>query len=189
MTYTGSAPTSPVDGRNTAGAAERALRRDLESLHRRAADPAAAVAKALPHLDGAGRARGDRLRRQARAGPPLRARQAAGRFQLTDLVEAIVQPSKMVSDQYAASIVQTADGRVVTGRIVSETPEQLVVVTDPEDATKHVEIARQDVEEVVASSESLMPQGLLDQLNENEVLDLLAYVLCRGNKRDARFKP
>jgi putative heme-binding domain-containing protein len=120
-------------------------------------------------------------------GPDLT--QAAGRFQLADLVEAIVQPSKVVSDQYTASIVQTTDGRVVTGRIVSETPETLIVVTDPEDATQHAKIARQDVEEVVASPESLMPQGLLDQLNEGEVLDLVAYVLSRGNKRDPRFKP
>jgi putative heme-binding domain-containing protein len=95
----------------------------------------------------------------------------------------------VVSDQYTASIVQTTDGRVVAGRIVSETPETLIVVTDPEDATQHAKIARQDVEEVVASPESLMPQGLLDQLNEGEVLDLVAYVLSRGNKRDPRFKP
>ena len=33
-----------------------------------------------------------------------------------------------------------------------------------------------------------MPKGLLDQLNEAEVLDLLAYTLSRGNKNDARFK-
>lgn len=118
-------------------------------------------------------------------GPDLT--QAAGRFQVRDLVEAIVLPSKVVSDQYKASIVSTADGRVVTGRIVSESPEKLVVVTDPEDATKIVEIARADVEEIVASPTSLMPQGLLDQLNEAEVLDLLAYVLSRGNPSDARF--
>jgi len=51
-------------------------------------------------------------------GPDLT--QAGGRFQVRDLVEAIVEPSKVVSDQYRASIVQTADGRVVTGRIVSD---------------------------------------------------------------------
>jgi hypothetical protein len=33
-----------------------------------------------------------------------------------------------------------------------------------------------------------MPKGLLDQLNEGEVLDLLAYTLARGNKKDPRFK-
>jgi len=120
-------------------------------------------------------------------GPDLT--QAAGRFQVKDLVEAMVHPSKVVSDQYKASIVQTADGRVVTGRIVSESPEKLVVVTDPEDATKFVEIARADVEEITTSPTSLMPQGLLDQLSEAEVLDLLAYVLSRGDKKDQRFRP
>jgi hypothetical protein len=77
----------------------------------------------------------------------------------------------------------------VTGRIVSESPETLVVVTDPEDATKAVEISRSDVEEIVPATESLMPRGLLDPLNETEVLDLLAYVLSRGDKNDPRFKP
>ena len=119
-------------------------------------------------------------------GPDLT--QAAGRFQLKDLVEALVHPSKVVSDQYKASIVQTADGRVVTGRIVSESPEKITVVTDPENATKFVEIKRSDIDEILPSSESLMPKGLLDQLNEAEVLDLLAYTLSRGNAQDGRFK-
>ena len=119
-------------------------------------------------------------------GPDLT--QAAGRFQLQDLVEAMVHPSKVVSDQYKASIVQTAEGKVYTGRIVSESPEKITVVTDPEDATKFVEIKRSDIEEILASNESLMPKGLLDPLNESEVLDLLAYTLSRGNKGDGRFK-
>ncbi|NDC64541.1 MAG: heme-binding protein, partial [Planctomycetia bacterium] len=118
-------------------------------------------------------------------GPDLT--QAAGRFQLKDLVDAIVHPSRVVSDQYRASVVQTVDGRVATGRIVSESPEALVVMTDPEDATKFMEIARADVEEITASPTSLMPQGLLDQLNEAEVLDLLAYVLSRGDPRHPSF--
>lgn len=119
-------------------------------------------------------------------GPDLT--QAAGRFQLKDLVEAIVHPSKVVSDQYKASIVQTADGRVVSGRIVNESPEAITVVTDPEDATRFVTVARADIEEILPATESLMPKGLLDQLNEREVLDLLAYTLSRDRPRDARFK-
>ena len=119
-------------------------------------------------------------------GPDLT--QAAGRFQVKDLVEAIVHPSKVVSDQYKASVVQTSGGKVVTGRIVSESPEKIVIVTDPEDATKYVELNRSDIEEIVPSSESLMPKNLLDQLSEREVLDLLAYTLSRGKKNGGRFK-
>jgi putative heme-binding domain-containing protein len=118
-------------------------------------------------------------------GPDLT--QAAGRFQVKDLVEAIVEPSRVVSDQYKAMVVHTADGRVVTGRIVSETPERFRIVTDPEDSTKSVEIERSNVEAMTPSAASLMPAGLLDQLNESETLDLVAYVLSRGDKRDPRF--
>lgn len=119
-------------------------------------------------------------------GPDLT--QAAGRFKLEDLVDAIIHPSKVVSDQYKASIVQTADGRVVTGRIVSESADSITVVTDPEDATKFAVLERSDIEEILPSSESLMPKGLLDQLGEAEVLDLLAYVLSRDKPNDGRFK-
>ena len=119
-------------------------------------------------------------------GPDLT--QAAGRFQLKDLVEAIVHPSKVVSDQYKASIVQTADGRTVTGRIVSESPEKITVVTDPENATKFVEIKRSDIDEILPSAESLMPKGLLDQLSEAEVLDLVAYTLSRDKPNAPYFR-
>jgi putative heme-binding domain-containing protein len=120
-------------------------------------------------------------------GPDLT--QAGGRFQLADLVEAIVEPSKVVSDQYKASIVQTAAGKVVTGRIVAEDDDAITVVTDPEDATKFARIARAEIDEITTSPTSLMPAGLLDQLNEQEVLDLIAYTLSRGNPKDRRFKP
>jgi len=120
-------------------------------------------------------------------GPDLT--QAAGRFGLQDLAEAIVEPSKAVSDQYRASTVLTADGRAVTGRIIGESAQTITVVTDPEQPTTFVEIARSDVEELVPAAESPMPGGLLDTLGESEVLDLLAYVLSRNNPRDQRFTP
>ena len=119
-------------------------------------------------------------------GPDLT--QAAGRFKLKDLVEAIVEPSKAVSDQYQAHVIQTARGKVHTGRIISENEKEITVVTDPEDATKFVVLKRDEIDEMFAANQSLMPAGLLDQLSEAEVLDLLAYTLSRGNRRDGRFK-
>jgi putative heme-binding domain-containing protein len=119
-------------------------------------------------------------------GPDLT--QAAGRFQVKDLVEAIAEPSKVISDQYKASIVLTADGKAYTGRIVAESADSLTVVTDPEDATKAVTIPRSDVTEIQTSSQSLMPKGLLDTLNEEEVLDLVAYTLSRDKGNGGRFK-
>jgi putative heme-binding domain-containing protein len=119
-------------------------------------------------------------------GPDLT--QAAGRFGLKDLVEAIVEPSRAVSDQYRASIIATNSGQVVSGRIVSESADSLIVVTDPENSSKVAEIPRKSIEAIKPSPVSLMPEKLLAPLNESEVLDLLAYLLSRGDATDAMFR-
>jgi len=119
-------------------------------------------------------------------GPDLT--QSAGRFTLKDLCEAIVDPSKIVSDQYKATTILTANGKSHTGRVVSDIPTALVMSIDPEDATKLVTIPKTEIDEQVLSSTSIMPKDLLKPLNENEVLDLLAYILSRGNPRDGMFR-
>jgi putative heme-binding domain-containing protein len=119
-------------------------------------------------------------------GPDLT--QLAGRFNVKDLSEAMIEPSKVISDQYRATIIETKDGQFVTGRIVSATNDKLVVVTNPEDATKNVEVRRENIESMQASPVSLMPDGLLKPLNDDEVLDLLAYLLSRGKKDDGMFR-
>jgi putative heme-binding domain-containing protein len=118
-------------------------------------------------------------------GPDLT--QAAGRFQLKDLAEAIVDPSKVISDQYRASVV-VADGKEYTGRIVSESNDSLTIVVNPEDSTKTVQVKKADIEENKPSPVSLMPKDLLNQLNEDEVNDLLAYLLSRGDQNSPLFK-
>ncbi|HEV7223126.1 MAG TPA: hypothetical protein VGN42_10530, partial [Pirellulales bacterium] len=119
-------------------------------------------------------------------GPDLT--QLAGRFNLKDLTEAIVEPSKVISDQYRATLVQTAQGEILTGRIVSQDKDSFTLVADPEDPTKTRRVKKSDVDEMQASPISLMPKDLLKPLNQDEVLDLLAYLLSRGNKNDPMFR-
>jgi putative heme-binding domain-containing protein len=119
-------------------------------------------------------------------GPDLT--QLAGRFNLKDLTDAIVDPSKVISDQYKASIVETKEGKVITGKIVSDSKDSITIVVDPENATKTVEVKKADIETQQPSLVSLMPKDLLKTLNEDEVRDLLAYLLSRGNKDDAMFR-
>jgi putative heme-binding domain-containing protein len=111
----------------------------------------------------------------------------AGRFSFRDLAESLIEPSKVVSDQYRGSLVETTGGEVITGRIVSESDGNLVIVTDPEDITKVREIPKGQVAEVEPSKVSLMPEKLLDVLSQDEVLDLLAYLMSRGNPGDPMF--
>ncbi|MDA1014502.1 MAG: c-type cytochrome [Planctomycetota bacterium] len=111
----------------------------------------------------------------------------AGRFSVRDLTESLTDPSKVVSDQYRASIIETTKGKVINGRIVADVDGVLSVMVDPVDATKTVEVKRTDVESITPSKTSLMPKDLLNQLNKQEVLDLMAYMLSRGNPTDRLF--
>ena len=120
-------------------------------------------------------------------GPDLT--QAAGRFNLRDLSESIVDPSKVVSDQYRTTVIQTAGGQQHIGRIIGETDDSITLLTNPEDSTKWVQISKADIESRSLSPVSLMPKNLLNTLNPGEVLDLLAYLLSRGNPEDPMFKP
>jgi putative heme-binding domain-containing protein len=119
-------------------------------------------------------------------GPDLS--QVAGRFNLKDLCESIIEPSKVVSDQYRASVVTMNSGKIYTGRIVNETKDTLTILLDPEDSTKIAEVKKNDIEEAKPSLVSLMPEGLLKPLNDDEVLDLLAYLLSRGDPQHPMFR-
>ena len=118
-------------------------------------------------------------------GPDLT--QAAGRFNLRDLCELIVDPSKVVSDQYRATVILTESGRQLIGRVIGENNDSITLLTDPEDSTKWVQIPKNEIESRILSPTSLMPKNLLNTLNQGEVLDLLAYVLSRGNPQDPLF--
>ncbi|MBO0697742.1 MAG: c-type cytochrome, partial [Zavarzinella sp.] len=119
-------------------------------------------------------------------GPDLT--QSAGRFSYKDMAESIIEPSKVVSDQYKASVVFTGDGKTYTGKIISDTKDGIVILTDPEDSTKVVEVKRADIDQVKPSAVSLMPEKLLQPLNEDEVADLMAYLLSRGDPTNPMFK-
>lgn len=118
-------------------------------------------------------------------GPDLT--QLAGRFKPRDLTESIIEPSKVISDQYQATVV-VANGRPYTGRIVGSQKKKLMIQTNPEDGTQVATIDKEDIESQEPSKISLMPTDLLKPLNENEVLDLMAYLLSRGSPDDPMFR-
>ncbi len=118
-------------------------------------------------------------------GPDLT--QAAGRFNVRDLSESIVDPSKIVSDQYRATIIRTESGQQLVGRVIGENTDSITLLTDPEDSTKWVQIPKAEIESRTLSPNSLMPKNLLNTLSQAEVLNLLAYVLSRGNPQDPIF--
>jgi putative heme-binding domain-containing protein len=119
-------------------------------------------------------------------GPDLS--QVAGRFGIKEIAESIVEPSKVISDQYKASVVRTNDDMTYLGKIVNDAGGKYTIIIDPEDSTKIVEVKKDNVMSVKLSNVSLMPEKLINGLNETEVLDMLAYMLSRGDPNHPMFK-
>jgi putative heme-binding domain-containing protein len=109
------------------------------------------------------------------AGPDLTS--LAGRFSIRDLAEAILEPSKVVSDQYSFDLIVRNDGSEIVGKIIEEKDEKWIVATSPFDFSQTTEIERNEIKEIKKSPVSPMPPGLINRLNPEELKDLLAYLL------------
>lgn len=87
----------------------------------------------------------------------------------------LIDPSAVVPRQFTTSVIVLQDGRVLTGVVVSQTAQTLVVQTDREQIT----LARSDIEETRDTGKSLMPDGMLDKLSEEQVRDLFGFMMLR----------
>ena len=85
----------------------------------------------------------------------------------------IVNPSAEIREGYASQVVATADGRTLSG-IVAEQDRNVVVLRGNDG--REVTLARDAIEEIKPSRASLMPEGLLKSLAEQQVRDLFAYL-------------
>ncbi|MBA2113651.1 family 16 glycoside hydrolase [Bremerella alba] len=108
------------------------------------------------------------------------------KFDQRYLVEAIVDPSKNISDQYGSSIVLLDSGRVITGLLVENDEEVTIYPNEPN--ADPVKVSRDEIEDVQSSPVSQMPKDLLNPLNPEEVRDLINYLMASGNPNDKRYR-
>lgn len=118
-------------------------------------------------------------------GPDLTA--VATRFKRQDLLEACTEPSKVLSEQYMDTTIETIEGKVITGRIIEETKDNLVIRPNPLEA-ESVTIKKSDVDTRQLSKVSPMPAGLLNTFSNEEILDLLAYLESLGDAKHPNFQ-
>ena len=111
----------------------------------------------------------------------------AGRFSARDILESVVEPSKQISDQYEAVRIVTEDGKVINGRIVNLARDTYRINTNMLDPAALEIINVNTIDEMTASNVSMMPEGLLDTFEEDEILDLMAYLLSRGDRQSDMF--
>lgn len=101
----------------------------------------------------------------------------AGRFTVKDLAEAIIEPSKVISDQYGFHEIVTHDGKTIVGKILDEKDETLIISSNPFDYSQKIEVKRSDIKTEKLAAVSPMPPGMINRLNAEELKDLLAYLL------------
>ena len=113
-------------------------------------------------------------------GPDLT--QLGTRFTPKDMLEAIIEPNKTVSDQYAATVFTMKDGSSVLGRLTNEDDNTYFISQNPFAPDVIREIPKADVVNTKYSYISVMYPGLINRLNEEELQDLIAYLMAGGNK-------
>ncbi len=94
-----------------------------------------------------------------------------------DLLESIVFPSASFVRSFEPVVVATKDGRVVSGVLLKDAADEVVLATGPTDEAR---IARDNIDEMRPGSVSVMPAGFDQQLAPGELADLIAYLkTCR----------
>jgi quinoprotein glucose dehydrogenase len=109
-----------------------------------------------------------------RIGPELTG--VGSRFSRIHIVESILEPSRTVTPGYQTFAVALRDGRVLAGIKVSETEATLVLADNQ--GQKHI-LAKADIEEQRAQTQSTMPDGLTKQLTVDQFVDLLAFLVSQ----------
>jgi putative heme-binding domain-containing protein len=119
-------------------------------------------------------------------GPDLT--QIGTRFSTKDIMEAILLPSKTISDQYATTEFQLKNGKSMVGKITNQDEENYYIAQNPYVADILVKVPKKNVLSKNYSTVSSMLPGMVNSLNAEELRDLVAYLTSGGDENHAVFK-
>jgi len=100
----------------------------------------------------------------------------ANRADLDYLLQNILYPNAVIPNEYLASTVETKDERVLTGVIKSQDANGISLQT----ANELVTVPRAEIRKIEATAVSMMPEGLIANLTEQQTRDLLYYLSRPG---------
>ncbi len=112
---------------------------------------------------------------------------SGSRYTMRDFMENIVTPSKVISDQYESHEITKKDGSTVIGRVIVEENGKVFVSINPFAPQDTLAIDEKEIVSRKPYAISMMPPSLINSLNQNELLDLVAYVMSAGNPQDKAF--
>lgn len=115
-----------------------------------------------------------------RTGPDLKT--VKTKMSHVELVEALLKPSKKIDQDFAQVTVLTMEGKTVTGFRVEENEKEIVLLQSGE--SKPITLLKDDIDDMVDSKVSMMPEGLVRQLRiRQEFDDLLRYIIEVRNRK------
>jgi putative heme-binding domain-containing protein len=107
---------------------------------------------------------------------------------MVETLRDIVEPSWRINEKFESFSIETEDGKISTGLIVKESADEIELVSNPLAPDKPTKITVKEIAEREKSKLSLMPQGVLNKLTQEEILDLLAYVFAKGDQKHKLFE-
>ena len=114
--------------------------------------------------------------------------EATRKFTGKKLLEQMLSPSKEINEKFRASQFITTAGKVIVGVIAKEDKKTFHVRTNLLTPDRITQIRKRDIEERIVSKISAMPNGLLNVLTREEILNLLAFLESGGFKLPAHIK-
>jgi putative heme-binding domain-containing protein len=109
-----------------------------------------------------------------KVGPELT---TANRGDAIALLVSLVAPSSVIRKEYVSLVVETSDGRVLTGLPINQNAAGVTLADNKGDT---IEIATGDIEAIRESNVSLMPQGLYRTMTPQQLRDLFAWIQSEG---------
>jgi len=103
------------------------------------------------------------------------------------LLLSLLEPSKEINKKFQTTVFLLDSGKTVTGLIVEETGTTVKVIINPLAKAAPTVLQKSEIDARKTSPVSTMPKGLANKLSREEILDLLAYVYARGDKKHKLF--
>jgi len=119
--------------------------------------------------------------RSSFAGPDLT--NLSKRSDYKSMLESILEPSLVISDQFQQHELKMKDGSMVVGRIVADEKESYSLVQSGLEPLKLTKVKKSNVVSKKPSKVSMMPPALIHPMNADELKDLIAYFVSQGNRR------
>ncbi len=109
----------------------------------------------------------------------IRRKFASGQYNKLYILQSIIEPSHTVAAEYRTTVIATTRGKLISGIVQEEKDGKIVLRVNPLDSgqTEPIVIPKAEVEERVESRTSLMPQGLVNTAQRDEILDLVSYLV------------